>query len=211
MLRPDRSFRFENGKFILEADVAAGHEAYDVNAWPELVVSTAERPEGFTPGASRYGYDMFPGHWTLGCRLQESRRPVCALRDDTGDFASGKASNRVWEMSWFQEVGSHVFGGTEFEGRGDYWRQCTLEDPDEKCRDRFRLELTRTSLTLYVNGIKYFEQTGIPPLPLAFVEADLYPYFASVSIQHDADTIRYHWDRIAVNPGTPPTAAPGFP
>ena len=71
-----------------------------------------------------------------------------------------------------------------------------------ECRDLFRLELTRTSLTLFVNGVKYFEQTGIPPLPDKFFNGELFVYFASVVVSHPAEAIRFHWDDIRVNPDT---------
>ena len=209
-LRPDQTFQFENGKLIVEADVAAGMSAYEVNVWPEIVISMADRPLGFTPGSSLYAYDMFPEDWTLGCRLQATRHPICALKDNSGNFEAHKGPGMVWEMSWFQHVGTNTYGGNALDGRGDYWRECDYDEPDIKCRDRFRLELTRTSLTLYVNGIKYFQQTGIPPLPDALFNGNVYVYFASTVWKHPADTIRYHWDRIAVNPEGPPTAAPGF-
>ncbi len=210
IMRPNSSFHFENGKLVVETDVAAGMLAYANKAWPEIVVSMGSAPEGPTQGGSTYAYDLFPSSWTLGCRLQTERRPICALKDDSGNYESGTSSYRVWEMSWFQLVGTEVFGGTEFGEQGNYWRLCQTTDPDSQCRDRFRLELTQTSLTMYVNGIKYFEQTGLPPLPDSFVNGDLYVYFASMQAGHDADTIRFHWDRVAINPDEPPSAAPGF-
>lgn len=207
LIRPEQTFRFEDGRFIVEADVAASIEGYDGNAWPELVVSTGASP--YDTG-SLYAYDLFPEDWTLGCRLQASRYPVCAFKNDDGDIQAGESSRRIWEMSAHQPVGTTNYGGSPFEGRGDYWRECGENDPDMLCRDRFRLELTRSSLTLYVNGNKYFEQTGVPTFPDAFYNGDLYVYFASVAVSHPAEVIRFHWDRVSVNPDTPPSAAPGF-
>ena len=208
MLSPDRSFRFKSGKLVIEADVAVAISAYGAEAWPEIVVTTGSQPTEFRVGGSLYAYDLFPGHWTLGCRLQTNRFPTAALMDNTqrGTLNGG----RVWEMSWFQHVGTEVFGGNQFDGRGHYWRVCGDTDPDSSCRDRFRIELTQTSLTLYVNGVKYFEQKGIPPLPDELVNGDVYVYFASMMSRHPADTIRYHWDSVTVNPANPPSAAPGF-
>ncbi len=207
MMRPDRSFTFENGKLIVEADVAAGMEAYGVLAWPEIIVSTGLAPIGRVRNGT-YGYDMFPQDWTLGCRLDSSRHPVCALKKNNG--TNNEASTRVWEMSYFQKVGSYVFGGNEHDGRGDYWRVCKKSDPDRLCRDRFRLELTRTSVTLYVNGIKYFQQTGIPPLPNAMVNGNIYVYYAGTHVRHPAEALRFHWDRLTVNTYQPPSAASNF-
>src|SRR5256714_1748366 len=49
MLRPNRSFRFENGKLIVEADVAAGISGYMDSggggiAWPEIANPPADSP-----------------------------------------------------------------------------------------------------------------------------------------------------------------------
>lgn len=207
MMRPNRSFTFENGKLIVETDVAAGLLAYGEDAWPEIIVTTAASPLGRVPNGT-YAYDMFPRDWTFGCRLNANRHPTCALKKNDGD--NSQAGTQVWEMSWFQKVGTGVFGGNEYGGRGNYWRLCQADEPDINCRDRFRLELTKTSVTLYVNGIKYFQQTGIPPLPNALVNGHVYVYLASAQVSHPAEIIRYHWDRLTVNTEQPPSTVPGF-
>ena len=92
-MRPDRSFRFENGKLVVELDVAAGIEDYDGFAWPELTVTTASSPAvsaagpvGPTPATSigddLYAYGQFGGEWSVGIRLTGSR-PIAALYDNT--------------------------------------------------------------------------------------------------------------------------------
>lgn len=207
MLRPNRSFTFKNGKLIIESDVAAGLLAYGKKAWPEIIVTTAAKPLGRVPRGT-YAYDMFPRDWTFGCRLSTNRHPTCALKKNDGSH--NQAGTQVWEMSFFQKVGTKVIGGTEIGERGKYWRLCQLDEPDTLCRDRFRLELTRTSVILYVNGLLYFQQTGIPALPNELVNGRLYVYLASAHVSHPADTIRYHWDRFTINTEQPPSAAPGF-
>jgi hypothetical protein len=206
-MRPATTFHFEQDRLVIEADAAAGIETYEGGIWPELVISTGSRP---TDTGSLYAYDMFPEDWTLGCRLQSSRFPVCSLKSNDGDIQSGQGSTRIWEMSAHQEVGTDNYGGSPFEGRENYWRVCHQQDPDMHCRDRFRLELTPTSLTLYVNGYRYFEQKNIPRLPGGLLTGELYVYFSSMVVSHPAEAIRFHWDRLSVNPNTPPTPAPGF-
>lgn len=197
LLTPDRSFRFKGGKLVVEADVAAGISDYVGNAWPELVITTGSEP---VDTGSLYGYDLFPEDWTLGCRLQADRYPVCTLKNDGGSIAEEKGSRQIWEMSAHQEVGLTNHGGSPFEGRDRYWNICQHTDPDMYCRDSFRLELTETSLTLFVNGHKYFEQTGVPALPGSLLNGEVYVYFASMVVSHPAEAIRFHWDRLAVNP-----------
>jgi hypothetical protein len=72
------------------------------------------------------------------------------------------------------------------------------------------MELTRDSLTLYVNGVRYFEASQFPDGKTmdALVNADVYAYFASWIYRTGADTVRFHWDHVAVNPGvtSPPVA-----
>ena len=209
MLRPNRSFNFENEKLVVETDLAAGMSTYGTKAWPEIVITTSEQPAADARiGGGVRASDYFPGHWTFGVCLLPNRFPTATLMDRTnrGTLHGG----RIWEMSWFQHVGTEVFGGNQFDGRGNYWRICQDTEPESACRDRFRMELTRTSLALYVNGIKYFEQKGIPPLPDELVKGKVYVYFASMILGHSADSVRYHWDRALINPSTPPSAGIGF-
>jgi hypothetical protein len=196
MLRPEQSFHFENGKFVVETTVAAGHDGYDEMAWPEIIISNA--PEPYHDIISLYGYDQFPQHWTLGCRLQNTRVPICALKADNGTPPGG--STRIWEMSFWQPVGSYNYGGYPGGGLEDYWNVCEVTDPDTVCRDHFRLELTATSLKLFVNGGLYFEQSGIPPLPNELLTGNIYVYLGNTQVNHPADTIRYHWDNLFINP-----------
>lgn len=196
MLSPAQTFSFEDGKLIIEADAVAGHPDY-IGAWPELVISTGSTPSQVQRRDGLYGYDRFPNHYTLGCRLQNDTNTICSLMDDsTGDQDGG---GRIWEMSWFQQVGETNYGGNSFVDGGAYYRSCGIDAPDTDCRDRFRLELTETSLTIFVNGFKYFEQTGIPPLPSEFVNGDVYVYFASMVSRHNTDAVRFHWDHVGVN------------
>jgi hypothetical protein len=209
-VRPDRSFRFQDGKLVVEADVAAGLAEYGGNAWPELVVTTAATPTAAPSRDNTYSYDFFANDWTLGCRLQPERGPICALFDNTGRGAG--AGGRVFEISAFQhEDAQSVYGGGPFTPETDAaWRVCQDDDPDLDCRDRFRLELTRDTLTLFVNGVKYMEHQGLPAgkqLPDALVNGPVYVYFGSWIYKPDTETVRFHWDRLAVNPATGPSAA----
>jgi hypothetical protein len=210
LISPNQSFQFQNGKFIVEADMAAGHQDYDENsnsAWGELIITTAPNPLYSRPNGL-YGYDLFPGHWTLGCRLQPSRESICTLMDNTNrGLLNG---GRTWEMSWFQHVGTTVYGGFPDSGLENYWRTCAGDQGDFGCRDRFRMEITATSVTLFVNGIKYFEQTGVPEMPAELLNGNLYVYYGSMVAGHQAPVIRYHWDKLTVNTNQPPSAAPGF-
>jgi hypothetical protein len=201
-MRPDRSFRYINGRLVIETDVAAGIAEYSGGAWPELVVTTAPAPTTWIDPL--YTYGQFKGHWTVGCRLPPGRVPICALHDPTG---------RRWEIAAFIPAGSTVFGGepgAPGSERDRAWRVCQGTDPDTNCRDRFRMELTRDSLKLLVNGVRYFEITNIPTSGLmdALVNADVYTYFGSWIYRPDVDTVRFHWDRVAVNPDatTPPVS-----
>lgn len=227
-MRPDRSFRFENGKLVIETDVAAGVVDYGGFAWPEVTITTASSPAseayGPTPGKSigddLYAYGQFGGYDSLGIRLHE-RRPIIAYYDDT---QRGFPCGRRFEISWFQN-GSNpdnapactvktpqfkVSGGGEWENNDVFakddprhgWRECAGTDPDTLCRDRFRWELTKTSLTLFVNGMKYMEHTALPGygLPDALVNGDVYVYFSDWVYQGPDEVVRFHWDRVAVNP-----------
>jgi hypothetical protein len=221
-MRPDRSFRFENGKLVVEAVVAASISGYDGFAWPEITVTTASSPAassrgrvGPTPGTSigddLYAYGQFGGEWAVGIRLH-GRRPIAALYDDTH---RGFPCGRVWEISWFQDGFSpgtgecpkadqfDTYGGGEWVSGADF-TSCTDQDPDTFCRNRFRWELSQSKITLYVNGVKYMEHTALPgvkALPDVMVNSAVYVYFSDWVYQTVPNrVVRYHWDRVAINP-----------
>lgn len=212
MLRPDRTFRFQAGTLRVDTEYAAGLPVYGANAWGEIIITTGDHPvyNGNPNGevARRdllYGYDMFPNHWTLGCRFQADSHTTCALMENNAQGPTD--GGRAWEISFFQIVGETSVGGVS---DGSSYRFCQAGDPDMECRDRFRLELTSTSLTIYANGTLYFAQTGLPPLPDELVTGNLYIYLASIVNLAQADTVRFHWDHFAVNSADAPSPAPGF-
>jgi hypothetical protein len=213
MMRPDRTFRAENGVLVIEAEVAAGVLDYDGAAWPELVVTTADHPTFIRPNGT-YVYEAFPNHFTVGCRLQSDGAPTCAYLDNT---AGGDSTARIWEISHFQSGNtqgpffSQRFGGHPSVVPGVH-RFCTGTDPDTNCRDKFRWELRADRLTLYVNGIKYMEHAGPqdPKMRLdPLLNQPVYVYFGEFLFKTGAPVTRFHWDRIAVNPpssGVPPVS-----
>lgn len=80
---------------------------------------------------------------------------------------------------------------------------CAPSDPDTNCRDRFRVEIARDAVRLFVNGTLYMAHAGLPAakqLPHELLEGDLYVYFASWVYLGKAETERFHWGRIAINP-----------
>jgi hypothetical protein len=223
-LRPDRSFRFQNGKLIVETDVAAGIKDYQGFAWPEITVSTSSSPEGEnygpTPGRSigddLYAYGRFGGYDTIGIRLTADARPIMAYYDNT---ERGFPCGRVWELSWFQDgtgqcnpdQNATVWGGGEWAAPGAV-RNCQGTDPDVNCRDRFRWELSQDVITLYANGRKLMEHTataGHHLVPDAMLNGDNYVYMADSVYQPPAGkVVRFHWDTLKINPLTGPSASP---
>jgi hypothetical protein len=216
LVRPDRSFRFEDGKLVIEADVAAGLPAYSDSASAEIDVSTAPAPTGKVVD-TQYGYGLFGGQWTFGCRFQADRQVTCSLFDASGapgdPAVFGNEQGRVWQMLPFQHVGTTNVGGDADGPNADAFRACGPGQIDLLCRDRFRLELTRDSVRILVNGQLYFEQSGIAPkyqLPDELLNGDVYTYFTSWVNRPLAPAYRFHWDRLAVNPGGPPSPSPSF-
>lgn len=213
-IRPDRSFRFENGKFVVEGDFAAAIPEYGEDTWGEITITSAPEPTGVIAD-SLYAYGQFGGHWTVGCRLQGSRVPVCAVEgpSESSPPSAARCSSipgyyRVIEMSFWQNCGSETMGGYPSGAAGEAWRECVPGGPDMDCRDRFRLEVTKDSLTLYVNGVKYFEDARWPAahqLPDSFINGDVYVYQSNWQVRAADRAYRYHWDHFAVNPPNGPT------
>ena len=213
-LRPNRSFRFEGGLLAVETVVASRIDTYGNTIWPEVVLTTAAAPTSARRDAL-YLYDQFAGHYTLGCRLQpavpEGFTPICALFDNTERGATN--GGRVWEVSAFQHTPSgQSVGGYATAAFPPACNQSSGgQDADTLCRSLWRFELTASTLTVLVDGAKFFTATGLN-LPSGFTGAPLYAYFGTTAYRLAAGTVvRTHWDRLAVNPhllGAPPSPSP---
>ena len=244
LLSPNRSFRWENGKLVVEADFAAGMAEYggadqfgeiDINTSPTITdgklpatlgIDCGNNVEHFGAFAGTcktpdplYGYGQFPGHWSLGCRLEAQGNVICSLYNPTGvpvsngDHSTG--TGRVWEVSPI-EIGDdiQVFEQTPgILGSQQLWRRCQPNQMDMFCRDRFRIELTRTTLTLFVNGHVFFSFgvepghsiAGIPQagqlVPDELLSRPNYVYYTTwLSAFNTEPLVRFHWGRVAVNP-----------
>lgn len=220
-MRPDRSFTFEDGTLVIEADVAADIPEYGNDNWVELTVTDAAEPN--TVVDNLYAYGQFGVNHSIGCRLQLSAVPVCASYGPVGTTPTpGCSSNAVRsiEISFHQHCGETSGGGLWAtdplypENRAeDFARSCEPNQSDIFCRDRFRMELTKDSLTLFVNGFKLFESKDWPSdkhLADSFISGEVYVYFSNWSWRSDGELVRYHWDRLAINPIGGPTSSPSF-
>jgi hypothetical protein len=231
-ISPMQSFHFENGKLVLEVDVAAGTAAFHESngadiVWPEVAWSTAAAPGGVVDGLYLYGH--FEGAWTGGCRLQSARSLTCAVQADhvlstvTNDqFPCFSVSpSRVMEISGHQQCGSvHSGMSVDFGAPANAWRICQANEVDP-CLDRFRFEWSKTGLVIYINGIKYGEDSGWPtgsqlPDDVTSGATPVWVYFGQWGDFSDSNVYRFHWQRVAVNPHdsgggiVPPSASPTF-
>jgi hypothetical protein len=226
VMRPDRTFHAEGGKLVMEADVAAGTNAYRGNAWPEFVITTQDHPDIQPPDdpEQAYGYGRWRGSPTFGCRLQDAGSFTCATFTGTTLGATPNTSDtapcfslqqdRLWELSFFQGCGDYFPGGVHFGGIPDvsgpdgplskYFRQCSPTQDYDACMDRIRVEITKTSMVWYVNGARYFEDSGwdsLHQIPDALFTQPVYAYFVDFqTIDDTQQAFRFHWGRLAVNP-----------
>jgi hypothetical protein len=249
MVSPDQTFQFENGQLVIEVDAAAGSDAMGgANRFYEIDVSSATQTAGYSRD-DLYGYGQFGTAGGLGCRLERNDQGgnfVCAMYDQSGRATDGRCADpagcptpdlngRVWET---QGVGNALTGATIRGGFPEYvipgafglrlrdvWRQCAANVHDLHCRDRFRMELTRDSLHMYVNGYQAMTIDGLAAvnpegrdarLPGSWIQNGLRPYFTSWVNGGQHQPIRWHWDRIAVNSHdasgnfAAPSASPSF-
>ena len=202
MVRPDRAFRFIDGRLVVEFDVAAGMLAYH-DGWPEVVVTTAPAPTGQETDPL-HAIGVFGGAPSVGCRLYTDRTANCSAYDGSGrDIADG---GRIFELSAQDSGGAaRSYGGApKTAALAAAWRLCAPEDPDSKCRDRFRVEIESAAIRVYANDVLYMAHEGLPAgrrIPAALLTGDVYVYFASWVYLGEATTLRFHWGRIAINPG----------
>jgi hypothetical protein len=228
-MRPDTAFHPKaDGSVVIEFEVAtpiAGTRDVDAisDSWPEFAISTAPAPTGMNSWGSpflrngTYFYESFAKADVMGCRMQQSRHPICAFYVAGSDTAG--APDRQWELN---QNGTDVVAGTEFggdpviAGLTSAWATCSrLDDPDTVCRNSFRVTLTDTKIRIDVKRpgglwIRYYEavpcndRAGCATGQMARIldnPGGFYVYFADFAyrIANDA-VIRFHWDHLAVNP-----------
>jgi hypothetical protein len=233
-LSPAQSFAFQNGKLVLEGDIAASEPGFaDAsgadNAWAEIDWSTRPNPDASTINDNLYLYGYFRGAYSAGCRLQAHRSLTCAVEADhdlasvTGDQAPcySVSPARVIEMSGHQQCGSiHSGFSVDFGAPSDAWRICPQGTVDP-CLDRFRLEWSQNGFVAYVNGIKFAEDSNWPtqalfPSSITNGSTPIYAHFGEFGDFTDNNVYRFHWGRIAVNPHNSngslmtPSASPTF-
>lgn len=214
-MRPNRKFQTQpNGTLVVEFEVAgpiAGTR--DVgqlsDSWPEIVLSTAPNPPGMQSWGSHlrrngtYLYEAFPGYWTFGCRMQQSKHPICALyRNDFG--TAGTDPSRVWEIN--QNGGEVTFerGGGPGGLNPAAWKGCTTtQDPDTACRNKFRWEIRANHVKLYVNGQEFYEAGLIDTNMNNILQnpGGFYVFNGDFAYRMTPGrALRFHWDHLAVNP-----------
>jgi hypothetical protein len=213
--RPDRTFRPENGKVVVEYEVAgpiAGTREVGglSDSWPEVVLSTAPAPSKLRQNGT-YLYESFAGYWTFGCRMQQSEHPICALYEPADGYAGGPT--RQWEINQNGgDVRSDWGGDPSVSGLAGVWKACSsTQDPDTICRNKFRMELTPDAMKLFVNGTLYYEAALIDTKLGNVLNAPggFYVYFGDFAYRIEQDVVvRFHWDRIAVNPDSGGSAPP---
>jgi hypothetical protein len=217
-LRPERTFTLTGGRLVVEMEVAvpiAGTRGSDAlgDSWPELVISTAPRSttaaENWWGSALRrngtYLYEAFPRAWTFGCRMQQSRHPICALYNDGEGHAGGP--DRQWEVNQnggevrFQQGGDPSIGNLNAA-----WKSCSsVDDPDIICRNVFRFEFYKDEtgnhvLDIYSNGTLYYRAGLIDAQLDNIFTRPFYVYFGEFAYRlSDATVVRFHWDHIAVD------------
>lgn len=195
LMRPDAAFRFTGGRLVVELDVSAGMTAYGDRVWPEVVVSTAPAPSGVETNGW-YAAGLFGGYPAVGCSVPSDRLAECRVYDDARITANLSAALTAGART-------AIGGAPTTPARDAAWRTCAPTDPDASCRDRFRIELEKDAITIFVNGTKYMEHRGLPAaaqLPDALLASPVYVYFASWAYLVAPSVARVHWDRIAVNP-----------
>ena len=228
-MRPNTTFRPKaDGSVVIEFEVAtpiAGTR--DVNAisdsWPEFAISTAPAPTGMNAWGSpflrngTYFYEAFATAEVMGCRMQQSRHPICAYYGAGSDGAG--APDRLWEVN---QNGTDVVSGTEFggdpvvSGLSNAWAMCSsTDDPDTVCRNTFRVTLTDERVRIDVKKpggtwVRYYEavpcndRAGCATGQMSRIldnPGGFYVYFADFAYRIENDeVIRFHWDHLAVNP-----------
>jgi hypothetical protein len=212
-MRPNRSFRTQaDGSVVVEFEVAgpiAGTRDADTlsDSWPEFTISTAPNPPGVQSWGSAirrngtYLYEAFPGAWTFGCRMQQSKHPICALYNNGFDYAG--SGDRVWEINQNGTDVTYEQGGGPGGLAPSSWLGCTSsDDPDTVCRNKFRWQLWPNRVLLHVNGQRFYEAGLIDTSLSNILNNNFYVYNGDFAYRmNPGRALRFHWDHLAVNPG----------
>lgn len=183
LIRPNKSFTFENGKLIVETTMSSSMPGYTEKNLSEIVITSAETTTN--TNQNTYAINAFPAYWTVGCRIVgSSQRIVCSLLNDK------KNGNTIL---YEKTVPPSVTGKAA-------WKQCKTNESFSNCENTYRFELSRTSLVIFVNDIRYGQLTNLSPLPEALLKGKVYVYFATTNLTNSEKTYRYHWGSIAINP-----------
>ncbi|HLJ69534.1 MAG TPA: hypothetical protein VKX16_19435 [Chloroflexota bacterium] len=234
-ISPNRSFLPVNHEFVFDSDVAAGITDYQpVDAHTELAISTAAVPTGGTNVQGDLG-GQFKGAWTLFCPLSPQVGADCQLMAPT-EYPVGShhyirwTYSGVWQYSvkmWGDDPGVKVWVNGKLYHLSDFFRRCAHNQMDMYCRDRFRIDMTPSQLSVYVNGQLFLQATATANTQIADLpKGQLFPtqmldgstplytyvgdWMGSGAEHHPGLFVRYHFQHIAVNPGTPPSASPSF-
>jgi hypothetical protein len=228
-MRPATTFRPKaDGSVVIEFEVAtpiAGTRDVSTlsDSWPEFAISTAPAPTGMNTWGSpllrngTYFYESFARADVMGCRIQQSRHPICAFYEAGSDTAG--APDRLWEIN---QNGTDVVPGTEYggdptaPGLRDVWATCSqTDDPDTVCRNTFRVTMTSARIRIDVKKpggqfVRYYEavpcndRAGCSTGQMGRIlnnAGGFYVYFADFAYRIANDeVIRFHWDHVAVNP-----------
>ncbi len=202
-VRPDQAFTAVDNMIVIEADVAAGREEYNQDTWVELIATTGSQPDD---SSQIFGQDYFENETSIGCRIEATHNVHCSQKVPDNPDAS-------WSASWFDQVGRDSFGGNDTVDNRQHFRHCDEGADPEGCLDRFRLEITSNRLTLYVNGLRYFEQSNFESakqLSDDILNGEFFVYAVSTYTPRSSEQIRFDWGKLTVNPTTGPTASPYF-
>lgn len=176
-------FRFHDDAFKVYAELGLGFSgssaADTMTGWYEIILTTSPVLGPLRDGGA-FAVEAAPGHWTLGCRLEPGGNTICDLMDDTGRSAAD--GGRVWQASFFQEVGTTTFGGFENPDTGLEISRCEVLEPE--CLDGWTVVFGVDSIRIDLNDRRYFEQTGMPRLPDELTSGDVYVHFATMTSGH---------------------------
>lgn len=163
----------------------------------------------------------------------------CLSDHSTPDAIGDGLGNRLWEAQDFEcnwiggchpgmgDILGNVVVNTNLHGR-DFVRVCGNNQMDMYCRDRIRMEVTKTTVTIFINGGQVLQLGPLPNPEPALPQnchsaTDCYQnpsaglnaqipdallnnasVFYTTWINHtsagDATLTRTHWGRVAVNP-----------
>lgn len=183
-----RQAGFSGGALRVETELVTGHVDHAEGSSGEghWVIVTPSSDDYRTDAAASSAPAVFASEHVLYCSItggSSGRLAGCGLLNPDG--------SDEWTTTFFTDaLPSPPEGGVDFDG--SVFTQCDQGDSAAECLDSVTFEFEPTSVTVLVNGERFFRQADLPRLPDELLEAELSVWWGVSTVHSEINQIRFH-------------------